>query len=90
MVAGPCETPMTRHVRTTGIVFSATTFAQKIGMGIGGALTGLLLTRFGYLANAPQTPGAVQGILLLVSLIPAAGFIIVAALFSRYELTEPV
>jgi GPH family glycoside/pentoside/hexuronide:cation symporter len=77
-------------VRTTGIVFSATTCAQKIGVGIGGALTGLLLTSFGYQANAAQTPQAAQGILLLVSLIPAAGFLIVAVLFSRYGLTEPV
>lgn len=77
-------------VRTTGLVFSATTCAQKIGMGIGGALTGLLLTRFGYMPNVAQTPQAVHGILLLVSLIPAAGFLAVAALFSRYGLTEPV
>jgi glycoside/pentoside/hexuronide:cation symporter, GPH family len=77
-------------VRTTGIVFSATTCAQKIGMGVGGALAGLLLTRFGYVANAVQSPQAAQGILLLVSLIPAAGFLGVAALFSRYGLTEKV
>lgn len=77
-------------VRTTGIVFSATTCAQKIGIGIGGGLIGLLLTNFGYLANAVQSTEAMNGILLLVSLIPAAGFLAVAALFSRYGLTEPV
>ncbi len=77
-------------VRTTGIVFSATTCAQKIGMGIGGALTGLLLTRFGYVANAAQTAEAANGILLLVSLVPAAGFLIVAGLFRIYGLTDPV
>lgn len=77
-------------VRTTGIFFSATTFAQKVGMGVGGALTGLLLTRSGYVANAAQSPDAAHGILLLVSLIPAAGFLAVAALFTRYGLTEAV
>ncbi len=77
-------------VRTTGIVFSATTCAQKVGMGIGGALTGALLTSFGYVANADQTPESARGILLLVSLIPAAGFLAVAALLTRYGLNDEV
>lgn len=77
-------------VRTTGIVFSATTCSQKIGMGIGGAITGYLLTNFGYVAGAVQTAAANHGILLLVSLIPAAGFAFVAFLFSGYGLNEAV
>lgn len=77
-------------VRTTGIVFSATTCSQKIGMGIGGAITGYLLTNFGYIAGATQTAGANHGILLLVSLIPAAGFAFVAILFLGYGLNENV
>jgi GPH family glycoside/pentoside/hexuronide:cation symporter len=77
-------------VRTTGIVFSATTCSQKIGMGIGGAITGYLLTSFGYVAGAIQTTEANHGILLLVSLIPAAGFAFVAILFSGYGLNEAV
>jgi GPH family glycoside/pentoside/hexuronide:cation symporter len=77
-------------VRTTGIVFSATTCSQKIGMGIGGAVTGYLLTSFGYIAGAAQTAQASQGILMLVSLIPAAGFALVACLFAGYGLNEEV
>jgi GPH family glycoside/pentoside/hexuronide:cation symporter len=77
-------------VRTTGIVFSATTCSQKIGMGIGGAVTGYLLTSFGYAAGVAQTAQANQGILLLVSLIPAAGFVLVAILFLFYGLNEDV
>jgi glycoside/pentoside/hexuronide:cation symporter, GPH family len=76
------------NVRTTGIVFSATTCAQKIGMGIGGAAAGFLLSSFGYVAGAAQSAHANHGILLLVSLIPAAGFAIVAVLFRGYGLTE--
>ena len=76
------------RVRTTGIVFSATTCSQKIGMGIGGAIAGLLLTQFGYVAGAVQTAGANHGILLLVSVIPAVGFLAVALLFRTYGLTE--
>jgi GPH family glycoside/pentoside/hexuronide:cation symporter len=76
------------RVRTTGIVFSATTCSQKVGMGIGGALAGYLLTNFGYIAGATQTAHANQGILLLVSLIPAAGFMVVVAVFQFYGLDE--
>lgn len=77
-------------VRTTGIVFSATTCSQKIGMGLGGAVTGYLLTVFGYVAGAAQTSEANHGILLLVSLIPAAGFALVSILFTGYGLNESV
>ena len=79
------------NVRTTGIIFSAMTCAQKIGMGVGGWVAGLLLTNFGYVANVmQQSAHANHGILLLMSVIPAAGFIVVAAVFSRYGLTETV
>jgi GPH family glycoside/pentoside/hexuronide:cation symporter len=77
-------------VRTTGIVFSATTCSQKIGMGLGGAVTGYLLTSFGYVAGVAQTVQANHGILLLVSLIPAVGFALVAFLFAGYGLNEEV
>jgi GPH family glycoside/pentoside/hexuronide:cation symporter len=77
-------------VRTTGIVFSATTCSQKVGMGIGGSIAGLMLTQFGYVAGATQSVSANHGILLLVSLIPAVGFLLVAGMFSFYGLTEPL
>jgi len=38
--------------RATGIVFSAATFGQKFGWGIGGAITGWLLALFNYVPNA--------------------------------------
>ena len=75
-------------VRTTGIIFSATTCAQKAGMGLGAAFAGWLLGRFGYVPNAVQSASSIQGILLLTSLIPAAGCLLVAAVFWFYGLTE--
>ena len=75
-------------VRTTGIIFSATTSSQKAGMGIGAAFAGWLLTHFGYVANAEQSAGAIHGILLLTSLIPAAGLLFLAGLFLIYGLNE--
>lgn len=77
-------------VRTTGIIFSATTSSQKAGMGIGAAFAGWLLSHFGYVANAEQTAGSLHGILLLNSLIPAAGLLALAALFGFYGLNETV
>jgi GPH family glycoside/pentoside/hexuronide:cation symporter len=76
--------------RTTGIIFSATTCAQKAGMGIGAAVAGFLLDHYGYQANAALSDSARQGILLMMSLIPAAGLLILAGLFSAYGLTEGV
>jgi glycoside/pentoside/hexuronide:cation symporter, GPH family len=78
------------RVRTTGVVFSATTCAQKAGMGIGAAMAGWLLTMFGYVANTEQSVESLRGILLLNSLIPAAGLLILAALFSLYGLNENI
>ena len=78
-------------VRTTGIIFSAITCAQKIGMGLGAAATGFALAHFCYQReSATQSPEALHGILLLMSLIPAAGYFAVALIFSRYGLTEKV
>ena len=58
--------------RATGLYFSAATFAQKAGWGIGAAIAGWLLTIFNYVPNAIQTPAALLGIKLLVSVIPGA------------------
>jgi glycoside/pentoside/hexuronide:cation symporter, GPH family len=56
--------------RATGLYFSAATFAQKAGWGIGAAIAGWLLTAFHYVPGATQTPMALTGIKLLVSVIP--------------------
>jgi GPH family glycoside/pentoside/hexuronide:cation symporter len=74
--------------RTTGIIFSSSSFAQKIGLGIGGALSGFLLQHYGYVAGAAQSAASNHGILLMVSLIPAFGSVIVAAVFFLYPLDE--
>jgi GPH family glycoside/pentoside/hexuronide:cation symporter len=76
------------NVRTTGIIFSATTSSQKAGMGIGAAFAGWLLSYFGYVANAEQTTASLHGILLLSSLIPAAGLLMLSIFFLRYGLDE--
>jgi GPH family glycoside/pentoside/hexuronide:cation symporter len=57
--------------RATGLVFSAGTLSMKFGTGIAGALTGWVLTLFGYVANAEQSPETLMGIRLLISVAPA-------------------
>jgi GPH family glycoside/pentoside/hexuronide:cation symporter len=66
--------------RTTALVFSAGTLSMKFGTGVAGALIGWLLNAFGYVANAQQSVAALNGIRLLMSIIPAvaaAGLILV-------------
>lgn len=75
--------------RATGIVFSAATFGQKFGWGIGGALTGWLLALFNYVPNVEQTPEAIWGIKMMLSIIPGVLMILSAGLLFFYTLTEP-
>jgi glycoside/pentoside/hexuronide:cation symporter, GPH family len=56
--------------RATGLYFSAATFAQKAGWGIGAAIAGWILTVYHYVPNAVQTETSIHGIKLLVSVIP--------------------
>jgi GPH family glycoside/pentoside/hexuronide:cation symporter len=75
-------------IRSTGIVFSAATFAHKLGIGIGGGLGGWLLSVFGYIPGVSQTSTAVLGIKSMMSIFPAAGAILVACLIFLYKIDE--
>ncbi|KAB1068061.1 MFS transporter [Tamlana haliotis] len=72
--------------RATGLIMSASTMAQKFGLTLGAALAGWILAYYGFRANTTQTPEAATGILLMVSLIPAAGSFIVAGVMNFYQL----
>jgi GPH family glycoside/pentoside/hexuronide:cation symporter len=73
--------------RATGLFFSASTFAQKAGWGIGGALAGWFLAAFGYVEqSAVQTAEAVTGIRLMVSIFPGILSIVCAALLICYRI----
>jgi GPH family glycoside/pentoside/hexuronide:cation symporter len=58
--------------RSTGLLFSAGTFSQKIGWSIGPAIAMYLLGYFGFVANMDQGPETVHGLRLIMSWIPAA------------------
>jgi GPH family glycoside/pentoside/hexuronide:cation symporter len=78
------------NIRNTGIVFSATTLAQKVGMGIGGgAIVGYILEAYHYQPQAAQQSAeAIHGINLLMSVIPGAGFLLIAGIFCFYGLND--
>jgi len=58
--------------RTTGLVFSALQFAQKLGLAVGAGLTGIILSLFGFVANEVQSDLSIDGIRLMFSVFPAA------------------
>ncbi len=60
--------------RATGIIFSAIVFALKAGLGFGGALTGYMLSLYGYVPNAVQSASALNGIVMTMSIFPAVTF----------------
>lgn len=74
--------------RATAITFAATVFALKVGLSIGGAISGQLLDRYGYVANVEQTSTSLEGIRLMMSLWPASAFIAAAAALAFYEINR--
>jgi Na+/melibiose symporter-like transporter len=74
--------------RATGITFSATTFGLKMGLSLGGALSGLLLSYFGYVAGAEQTEFTLKGIRWMMSIIPAIPFFIGVAILFLYKIDK--
>ena len=72
--------------RATGVVFSAIVFGLKAGLGVGGALGGYILAGYGYVPNVAQTPEALNGIRLMMSVLPAIGFAICLACLFFYRI----
>jgi glycoside/pentoside/hexuronide:cation symporter, GPH family len=68
--------------RATGISFAGIIFGLKLGLAIGGFIGLQILDAYGYIANVVQTPKAIMGIRLTLSLYPVlALFFVVIALF---------
>jgi len=72
--------------RATGLTFSAATFAQKAGWGIGGALAGWLLAAFKFAPNIEQTEIAITGIKLMISVFPGILYMSCAILLYFYSI----
>ena len=74
--------------RSTGLVFSAASFAQKAGWGVGGALAGWFLALFSFVPNEVQTDEAITGIKLMVSVIPGILYMSCAIFLFFYNIDK--
>ena len=75
--------------RATGLFFSATTFAQKMGGGIAVAIAGVMLTYANYDGAAiQQTDEALTSLRLMFSVIPGALYLLTGGLLFFYHLTD--
>ena len=75
-------------VRITGMIYSSIIFFIKLGVAIGGAAAGWLLSGYGYQADVQQTPETLNGILLSFTIYPALGSILVALVMRKYKLNN--
>jgi GPH family glycoside/pentoside/hexuronide:cation symporter len=75
--------------RATGLVYSAGSFATKFGGGVAGAIIGFVLAAFHYNGqNEVAIQGAVPGIIMLMSWIPAIIAFIAAGIMTLYPLDQ--
>jgi sugar (glycoside-pentoside-hexuronide) transporter len=74
--------------RITALTFAATLFFFKIGQGIGQALTASILNMIGYVPNVKQTPGAVEGIRVMMTILPATIFFLSGVMILAYVITR--
>ncbi len=74
--------------RTNGLIFSATQFAQKTGLMLGGFIPGMALAWVGFVANQSQTTEAVMGIRVLFTLVPATFALTGAMIIWFYPLED--
>ena len=75
--------------RITGMNVAANIFIIKLGVAIGGALTGWGLAFYGYQAGVEQQSAeAIRGVLILFTVLPAIFYLITAISIRFYQLTE--
>lgn len=74
--------------RATGLVYSASLFALKTGLMVGGFLLPFFLARFGFVKDAVQTPTALLGITLAFSVMPGVFAGLKAAALWVYPLSQ--
>ena len=75
--------------RATGLIYSAGSFATKLGGGLAGAIIGFVLAGFHYDGqDTVAIQGAIPGIIMLMSWIPTIIALSAAALMSFYPLNQ--
>ena len=74
--------------RVSGFAFGGISVCQKAGMAVAGALVGVLLTYFQYQPNQDQTPLAMTGIALMLTIIPGFFHFLMGALMFKYRISD--
>ena len=74
--------------RTDGTAYATYGLATKIGNAVGGAFGILIMSAFGYVANAQQTAQALKGINFTVNLLPAILFFLAAVMCLFWKMTD--
>jgi len=72
--------------RATAMTFAAATFSQKLGTALAAAVMGWVFTALGYVANTAQSDASLQGIVLMMSVIPALFAFSAAGIMFFYKL----
>lgn len=73
--------------RAEGAIFGLIAFSQKVALGIGTGLIGLIMGWIGYVPNQPQTPETLHGIVLLYGAGPLLLFAASVAVIWFYPLS---
>jgi GPH family glycoside/pentoside/hexuronide:cation symporter len=80
------------HVKTgkrvSGFAFGGISVCQKAGMAVAGAVVGILLAYFGYQPNQQQSPVALQGIALMLTVIPGVFHFLMGMLMFKYRISD--
>ena len=74
--------------RVAGMAFGGISFCQKMGMSVAGGAVGWLLTYFNYVADKPQSEFTLNGIALLLTVIPGVFHLGMGLLMFKYRITD--
>jgi GPH family glycoside/pentoside/hexuronide:cation symporter len=74
--------------RVAGMAFGGISFCQKMGMSLAAGMVGWMLTYYNYKPDVVQSPQTLNGIALLLTIIPGTFHLIVALLMFKYFITD--
>ena len=74
--------------RISGLAFGGISFFQKAGMGVAGAVVGLLLSYYEYVPDQVQSELTLTGIALMLTIIPGAFHFLMGLLMRKYIITD--
>jgi GPH family glycoside/pentoside/hexuronide:cation symporter len=74
--------------RVAGMAFGGISFAQKMGMSLAAGAVGWLLVHFQYQADQVQSAFTLNGLALLLTVIPGFFHLLMGLLMYKYRITD--